>query len=236
MAAAAVQQPDTPGVAELLFVLSETIEVVGHKKANRPPPIRGTLQDALVGILGIYMKDFSGAVCLDYFEPTPTLFVSSNDPSFLDHLKKSIALLREFASAAAESDPHAIRLAQAELINYILRHALSPHAAEYIQLRDRLQLDIDTGLVAEVVENPKDRKDSKGPKGPKPPTLRDEVEAWCTGLTCALTVIDKDTLTIDTVGSVDKFLEWAKARYFRVGRIEEKAYAHVNKYSGMFIC
>lgn len=218
MAATEVQQPNTPSVTELLFVLSETIKVVGHTQAYRYFPTRDTLQKAIVRILGIHTKGVSGAVSLDN-GPIPTLLVAFDNPSFLSHVETAINILRTFASAATESDTDALRAAQGELINYILRHSLGPHAVEYSQLRNRLQHDLDTGLVAEET-----------------PWPRAEAEIWCKGLTYALGVINKapDLPISDGFGDMDSFWCWTKQQYCRRRR-QGDIYAHVAKYSGMFI-
>ena len=226
-----------PSVAELLFLLSESTKLVRYP-GETPLRIKETLLDSVARIVGLHAKHVSGAVRLDRRpKHDPTLLVSSDDPAFFDHVNTVIALLQNLARAADSigSDPDATNAARNELISYILHHSLGPHAAEYGQLRDMLQHDLDADLIKDTTRDPTEGSGTKW--------LREEAEVWCTGLTCALNVLnnapDSDALKLpaNTGGSnihteeVDRFWDWARRRYMWLPRMEN-VYDHVIKYSG----
>ncbi|KAM5545274.1 hypothetical protein V8D89_001385 [Ganoderma adspersum] len=215
------QNSNAPSIAELLFLLSESSKLVEYAQET-PPRVRETLRDSVVRIIGIHTKHVSGAVRLENRpdHDHPTLLISSDDPAFLDHVNTAITLFQKVDRAGSDSD--VVNAPRAELISYILRHSLSPHAVEYTKLRDKLQKDLNANQVEDTTRDP----DGVGTKW-----LCDEVGAWCDGLTYALNVINNTPDAVpasNNTEEADRFWGWARARYGWLVRMEN-VYDHVSK-------
>nr|VWP00022.1 FAD-binding monooxygenase BOA2 (EC (Botcinic acid biosynthesis cluster A protein 2) [Ganoderma boninense] len=141
----------------------------------------------------------------------------------MHHITEVTSLIQRLISATiCRRDSKAIHTAHCEVISYVLRHSLGPHAIEYNQLGNRLLKDIKDGIFNDAQRDSYITMSSI------------EAEQWCEGFKLAqdVTQVSGSVLAGNDFKEVDAFWEWARKQHARLQRKFKPARQHVSQYSG----